>query len=58
MKKITNEGIKKVINHYQYGNILFLEAVQAIINMKDNGKATKEEAEAAIKYISKIKLPY
>lgn len=58
MKKIMNEEAKKVIGHYQYGNISFLEAVQVIINKATFDKITREEAETAIKQISRIKLPY
>lgn len=58
MKKIMNEEAKKVIDHYQYGNISFLEAVQVIINKATFDKITKEEAEKAIKQISRIKLPF
>ena len=58
MKKAMNEEIKNVIDHYQYGNISFLEAVQVIINKATFDKITREEAETAIKRISRIKLPY
>ena len=58
MKKIMNEEAKKVIDHYQYGNISFLEAIQVIINKATFDKITREEAETAIKQISRIKLPY
>lgn len=58
MKKIMNEEAKKVIDHYQYGNISFLEAVQVIINKATFDKITREEAETAIKQISRIKLLY
>lgn len=58
MKKINNVDIEKIINNYQYGNITFLEAVSCIMNRYNNDILTKDEATAAIKKISKIKLPY
>ena len=58
MKKMINEEAKKVINQYQYCNVSFLEAVQAIINKAMFDKITREEAETAIKQISRIKLPH
>lgn len=58
MKKMINEEAKKVVDQYQYGNVSFLEAVQAIVNKATFDKITREEAETAIKQISRIKLHY
>ena len=58
MKNKYTEEVQEIINHYQYGNIMFIEAVQCIINKCVLDKITRDEAEKAIKQISRIKLPY
>lgn len=53
-----NEKIQTIKNYYQYGNISFLEAVDAILKGFETGLIASDEAELAIKQISRIKLPY
>ena len=55
-KAKVNPEIQKIMNFYQYGNISFLEAVSAIMNKFEMGMINSEEAENAIRKISRIKL--
>lgn len=54
----ANERIQKIKNCYQYGTIMFFEAVQAIMNLFSDGQISNDEATLAIRQISRIRLPY
>lgn len=56
--KTKNERTQKIVDAYQYGNITFLEAVQAVMNMHSVEEITSDEAALAIKQIGRIKLPF
>ena len=53
-----NERIQRTKNYYQYGNTSFLEAVKSIMSGFESGEIASDEAELAIRQISRIKLPY
>lgn len=52
-----NEVAQKIIDHYQMGNITFLEAIRTIFDRIEQGTISNDDAEKAIRRISKIKLP-
>lgn len=57
-RTVNNERIQKVKRYYYSGNISFLEAIKSIMNGFESGELASDEAELAIKQISRIKKPH
>lgn len=58
-KRVASNGrLKRIKDYLQNGNLTFLEAVRAVMEMFQNGLLAVDEAELAIRQINRIKLPH
>lgn len=58
-KRVKSNGrVQRIKDYLQNGNLTFLEAVRAIMEMFQNGSLAADETELAIRQISRTKLPH
>ena len=58
-KRVKSNGrLQRIKDYLQNGNLTFLEAVRAVMEMFQNGLLAVDEAELAIRQINRIKLPH